>query len=268
MRKQLRFFLFLSLMSIPAAAQTTGPVRDPNALALASKALQSLAGGTAITDITMEGSATYIAGTDQEMGPVTLVALGNQQSRVTLNLTSGQRLEIRSGTRGVWSGADGVPHVTASSNSFVNAAWFYPALSLAALGRDPTLVATLVGQEVHEGAPVYHLLLQRALPSGTSGTASLIQRFSTMQLYLDATNLRPVALDFNIHPDRNMSTEIPVEIQYGAYQTSNGVWVPTHIQKYLQNSLVLDLTLANAAVNTGVSAGLFSLPNLSTGGAQ
>ena len=63
------------------------PVRDPNALALVTKSLQAMTAGTALTDITLQGSATYIAGSDQELGAATLVALGNQQSRVTLKLT-------------------------------------------------------------------------------------------------------------------------------------------------------------------------------------
>jgi hypothetical protein len=60
----------------PVSGQTApGPVRDPNAIALANRALQALTGGTAITDITIQASATYIAGSDQEMGPATLMAL-------------------------------------------------------------------------------------------------------------------------------------------------------------------------------------------------
>lgn len=256
-----------ALCCAQAFSQSPAPNLGP-ALTLASKALQAIAGGTALTDITMEGTATYIAGSDQEMGPATLVALRNQQSRVTLNLTSGQHQEIRRGNAGVWSGSDGTPHAMTSSNSFVDADWFYPAFSLAALGSDPTLVAVLVGQEVHYGAPVYHLAFYRAVPATDPKIVAMFQRISAMHLYLDATTLRPVALDFNIHPDRNMSTDIPVEIQYGAYQTSNGVWVPTHIQKYVQNSLVLDVAVASIAVNSGVPASSFLLPNLSAGGAQ
>lgn len=83
-------FLFLSPGGV--LGQTTPVlVRDPNAVALASRALQGLMGGTVLHDITLEANATYVAGSDQEVGPATLVAMGNQQSRVTLNLSSGQR---------------------------------------------------------------------------------------------------------------------------------------------------------------------------------
>ena len=111
------------------------PVRDPAALALVSKSLQAVAGATALADITLQASATYIAGSDQEMGPATLVALGNQQSKVTLSLTNGQRQEIRAGTAGVWVGPDGTAHAMASHDCFIDASWFYPAFTLVAMAN-------------------------------------------------------------------------------------------------------------------------------------
>jgi uncharacterized cupredoxin-like copper-binding protein len=74
-----------------ASTQPTAAVSDPNAVALASRALQSLARGTALNDITIQANAAYIAGSDEETGTATLVARGNAQSLVTLNLTGGQR---------------------------------------------------------------------------------------------------------------------------------------------------------------------------------
>jgi hypothetical protein len=252
-------------------------VRDPNGVALASRALRALAGGTALTDITLQATATYIAGSDQETGTAALVALSNQQnptvggtgqSLVTLNLTGGQRQEIRSGFAGAWVGTDGTPHALLSHDCFVDAAWFYPGFTLAAFASDPTLAITLAGQEVHAGEPVFHLIVSRVVARKNPGTVAFIQRLSTMHLYLDASTLLPAALDFNLHHDKNTNMDIPVEIRFGGYQAFNGVQVPTRIQRYIQNSLVLDLTVTKAAVNSGVPVSLFTLPNIPTGGAQ
>jgi len=260
--------LILLLPSHVLGQTVSVPVRDPNAVARASKALQALAGGTVLTDITLQASATYIAGSDQETGPATLIALGNQQSRVTLNLTNGQRQAIRSGIAGVWAGADGTPHAMGSHNSFIDADWFYPAFTLGALANDPTFAVGLVGEEVHGGEPVYHLVLARVVSRKSPSIVALIQRISTMDLYLDVATLQPAALNFNLHPDQNTGTDIPVEVRFGAYQSFKGVQVPTRIQGYLQNSLVLDLTVANAAINSGVPASYFTLPFVQAGGAQ
>ena len=103
----------------PANAQSTVSVSDPTAVALASRALQSLAGGTALNDITLQGSATYVAGSDEETGTATLVARGNAQSLVTLNLTGGQRQEVRNGPAGYWSGPDGTQYAMAPHNCWI-----------------------------------------------------------------------------------------------------------------------------------------------------
>ena len=249
-----------------AAPQT--PVSDPNAVALAHKALQALAGNIALSDITLQASANLIYGSDQESGSATLVARGNTQSLLTLNLSGGERQEIRNGVAGASVGPDGTPQAMATHNCFIDADWFFPAFSLAALANDPTLVITLVGQEMHEGDQVYHLVLFHYLSGQIPNVVALVEGVSSMDLYLDATSLLPVALDFNAHPDNDANTNFPAEIRFAAYQSFSGVQAPTSIQKYLQNSLVLDLTVTSVAVNSGVPASVFTLPADATGGAQ
>ena len=228
MTKRLKFpsnlmvFVYSALLLlIPGVGSgQTAPVaaRDPNAVALASRALQALAGGTALNEITLQASATYIAGSDQETGPATLVALGNQQSRVTLNLTSGQRQEIRSGIGGGWVGSDAAPHAMATRDCFLDAPWFFPEFTLAAIASDSTLLITLVGQEVHNSQQVCHPTLFYS-PSGRApDVAALIQRVSGVELSVDSTTLVPVALDFNPHRDNDANFSGPVKVRYNPYK--------------------------------------------------
>jgi hypothetical protein len=58
-----------------------------------------------------------------------------------------------------------------------------------------------------------------------------------------------------------------VEIQFGNFQNLSGALVPFHIEKFLQRTLLLDLTVTNVLVNSGVPASTFTLPP-SAGGAQ
>lgn len=156
----------------------------------------------------------------------------------------------------------------ASHNNFVDASWFYPAFTLEALSTDPSLGIILVGQETLGSETVFHLLISHVLPSANSQTVALVQQLSAMDLYLDATALVPVEIDFTEHPDSDTGVNIPVAIRFGGYQSFNGIQAPTHIQKYVQGTLVLDLSGATAAINSGVSASVFTLPNISAGGAQ
>jgi hypothetical protein len=270
-RQLLVFLCSAPLLFVPCSLPgQTAPViaSDPSALNLAGRALQAIAGRTALTDITIQATANYVAGSDEETGTATLVARGNAQSLITLNLSGGERQEIRNGTAGVWIGADGTAHAMATHNCFIDADWFFPALSFTALASDPTLVITLAGQQAFGDQQVYHLIILHNLPGTSPATVSLIQRASAIDIYLAAVTLLPVAVDFNIHADSDANLNIPVEIRYGAYQQMGGIWVPTRIQKYLQGSLLLDLTVTNVAVNSGVQDSAFTLPIVPEGGAQ
>ena len=157
-------------------------------------------------------------------------------------------------------GADGAATAMATHNCFIDADWFFPALSLSALASDPTQVLRWRASRCMRGSRFTTSSFFITSRRNRRDIVALVQRVSALDLYLDAATLRPVALDFNIHPDSDAYTSIPAEIRFGAYQQFQGVWVPTRIQKYLQNTLLLDLTVTNVAVNSGVSASAFTLP--------
>jgi hypothetical protein len=260
--------LFLTaLVSSPIKAQTTTPARDPQAVTLIASSLKALTGGVAVNDVTLQASATYVAGSDEESGTATLTASGNRQSLVQLNLSGGTRQEIRDGPAGAWSGPDGTAHSMASHNCLTDAPWFFPALILEALQADSTLGVAYLGPVQWNGLATIHLQFFHIVPGQTPAMTAQIQSLSTLDLYLDPKSLLPLALSFNTHPDTDASTNIPVEIQFGNFQNSNGALVPFHIQKFLQRTLLLDLTVSSVVLNSGVPQSAFALPP-NTGGAQ
>lgn len=266
-------FLFAGTLAFGQASQTALPppvaVRDPQAVVLLSQALSRLKSTpVAVTDISLTASASYTAGSDQETGSATLQALGDAQSRVTLNLGSGSRQEIRNGPAGSWSGSDGTAHAMAGHNCWTDASWFYPLLTLENAAADPTVSVTFAGPTTLNGQAVDELILSRVVTHQSAAITAEIQKLSTVQMYLDASTLLPVAIDFNIHPDRNLRQDIPVEIQYSDYRAVSGALVPFHIQKFIQHSLLLDLEVSGAIVNAGLSAGEFALPAASVTGGQ
>jgi len=271
----LAIFLFFAPFAQGQTTSTTSgsAPRDATALALAQASLKALAGTTTITDLSLSGSATYTAGGDEETGAVTLLASGNLLSRVTLSLTDGQRTEIRNGPAGDWIGADAVEHSMALHNCWPDAAWFYPGLSFQALSTDPGLGLAYVGLETKGGISVQHLRLFRVVGGQSASISATIQTLSAEDLYLDASSYLPLFLDFSLHPDNDFNRSIPVEIVFSGYQSSaavssgSGIKFPARIQKYFNGSLFLDLTIASAAVNSGLPASDFAVTD-TTGGAQ
>jgi hypothetical protein len=69
-----------------------------------------------------------------------------------------------------------------------------------------------------------------------------------------------VAITFNAHPDNDASANLPVEVDFSNYQTVNGVQVPFRIQWLLNGSVLFDLTIQSATVNSGLTQSVFS-PN-------
>jgi len=241
-------FALLSSAS-PARAQAQ---RDARAVAVVSQSLSALAGSTALGDLTLQGSVAYTAGSDQESGAVTLLASGNRLSNLALNLSGGARNEIRNGPAGLWSGPDGVQYPMALHNCWPDADWFYPGLSFAALSSDPQLGLAYVGPESKDGLPVIHIQQFRVVPGQTAQVTAQIQALSTEDIYLDASSLLPLFVDYNAHPDNDFNRNIPVELGFTAYQRISGVVIPTHEQKFFNGTLQLDLSITSAVVNSGL----------------
>jgi hypothetical protein len=258
-------FCWLSARQGLAAPQTV--TRDPQALTLIASSLKALTGGVAVNDVIVQASANYVAGSDEETGTATLTASGNQQSLVQLNLSGGTRQEIRNGPAGAWSGPDGTAHSTTIHNCWTDASWFFPVLTLEAIANNSLTSVSYLGTDTSKGRPLLHLRVTRAASAQDPNVAAVIQQLSAMDIYFDPQSLLPVVLDFNVQPDTGVKTNIPVEIQFGNYQNSNGALVPFRMQKFLQRTLLLDLTVSNVLVNSGVPLSVFTLP-ATTGGAQ
>jgi hypothetical protein len=246
---------------LPCKGQST-QASAPNATALLQSSLLALSGGTSITDVTLSGSARYIAGSDDESGTAVLKALAAGASRMDLTLPGGNRSEVLNTSSnepvGAWSGPEGVSHPIAYHNLLTAPAWFFPAFPIAS-GLSARYIATFIGHETRNGQTVEHLAVSQvpiiaAPPGGPS-----FEHLSQVDFFLDSSTFLPAAIAFNIHPDDDALLDIPVEIDFSNYTTVSGSQVPFHIQKHINNSLALDLQFSSAVLNSGLSAATFTL---------
>lgn len=288
-----RVILILFLASLPTSAQQTpstsspSPTSDPQAVALIQKSLTALTNGTLVTDVTLTGTAHRIAGSDDETGTGTLTATALGDSKVALSFPSGNRTEIRNHSAiplpgsfasvdglaapptqtalpvGAWSGPDGAMHGMAAHNFLTDPTWFFPALTLARL-TNPPYVLSYVGVEPFNGTQAIHVTAAQRVAPTLNGQAPfelppLTQHLSQIDFYFDSSTLLPLAIAFNEHPDTNALADIPVEVQFSSYQAVQGAQVPRHVQRFINNGLVLDLQIDSAVLNSGLSASTFQL---------
>ena len=256
--KRLMLAFCLLLIPFTARSQQTA-IQNPQAVALATQALAALSARTPVSDITLTGTATRTAGSDAETGSVTLQALGNSNSRFDFVSTAGTSSEIRNASggapQGSWITPDGVSHAMATHNTFTDAAWFAPELTVLSQLSNPNLMVSYVGQETRAGAAVQHLHF--AIQSASTDPTGLFQGLSAEDVYLDVSTYLPVALIFNTHPDNDAGTNISVEIDYSNYQPVNGVQIPFHVQKSLNGALFLDVAIQSSVLNSGIPASVF-----------
>jgi len=215
-------FSFTTLILSPLKAQTTAAARDPQALSLIASALNALTGPVAVTDVTLQATASYVAGSDAENGTAILIGHVNQESLVQLNLSGGTRQEIRNGVAGAWSGPDGVAQSSANHNCWTDASWFFPALTLEGIASNPQVAVAYLGPDTSKGATLLHIQAALLLPGQSAGRTALIQSLRTMDIYFDPKSFLPLVLDFNTHPDVDANQNLPVEILLGNYQNANG----------------------------------------------
>jgi hypothetical protein len=265
MKGFLSYLLFVSVVLIGSsvfgqtqtASQTTS---DPQALAFASQAITAMTGGASLRDVTLTGTETHIAGSLTETSPVTLKAMGTDNARVDRQLST--TFEIRTNSSGTpagsWTGTDGASHPMAEQNCWTDAAWFFPVFSSAfSFNKDVHLA--YVGLETLSEVSVQHIRASRVAFDKSGNPVAMIAGWSQVDAYLDAQSLLPIDVRFNVYPDNDTNVRIPVEIIYSDYRVVNGIHVPFHIQRYLQNVLNLDLTISSATFNSGLSSSNFQV---------
>jgi hypothetical protein len=227
-------------------------------------ALAALSPKIAISDVTLTGSVRRIAGSDDETGTATLKAISSGAARCDLSLPSGTLSEsygyssANAIPTGSWSGSDGKSHPIPLHNLFSEPAWFFPAFAISRR-LSTGYVVTDLGPETHDGQQVEHITVSQVSAFPPAPGAPSFEHLSQIDFFLDSITLLPAAITFNVHPDNDANLDLPVEVRFSDYRVVNGVKVPFHIQKFLNNSLTLDLQFESASFNVGLTASSLSL---------
>jgi hypothetical protein len=262
MRRELLVILFFLLLVTLCSSAQQPVATSAQARALASSALTALNGATQVSDVTLTGTGTRTVSADVESGNFTLKALGNYQSRLDFVEGAGTLSEVfnisSNNPQGYWIATDGTTHPTASHNCIVGQVWFFPSLSVLAQASTGNYTAIYIGLETKNGVSVQHIQIAPQSSAVSAASNQTLAQIATTDIYLDASSYLPVAMAFGTHPDDNANLNIPVEIDFSNYQNVQGVLVPFHVQKFMNGSLLLDLTIQSAQMNTGLTSATFS----------
>jgi len=250
--KRLSLFLFLTLLFASCAAWSQ---TAPSGGVLTQMA-NAFTGGQPVSQVQLTGTASWTAGSLQDSGTATLSASADgSSSQMQLALTtSGQKTLTQAGAGSsadcTWSGADGVAHEISVGNCWKPQVWFLPALTL-----QPTVIPSYVNfADLGAGTVGFtqntyrHLQGQLNFNGLSAPLATMIPQQSTSDLGLDPNTLLPAVLSYSLTPDSG-GTPIAIEIHYSNYQAVNGVQVPFLIERYINGSLQLSITVSSVQIS-------------------
>jgi len=135
----------------------------------------------------------------------------------------------------------------AGHNILTTESWFCPGFALKGIVLNNSQSVRFVGIEKKNGASVAHFTVFNPAADPSAISDAILQHLSTTEIYLDFQTLRPVAFNFNIHPDDNANLDIPVEIRFADYANVGGMWVPRDIEKYVNSTLALKLSVTSSS---------------------
>jgi len=127
-------------------------------------------------------------------------------------------------------------------------AWFFPGLTLLSSSSDASLPAWTPSSYVVDSLGD-HLRFQFVFPN-SNGTQEDPLLSSPFDLVLAPDTHLPLYALFKAHADNpGINADIPVQIAFSNYRSISGVMIPFHIQRFVNGSLVLDLTVTSASVH-------------------
>jgi hypothetical protein len=153
-----------------------------------------------------------------------------------------------------------VSHAIAYHNLVIEPSWFSPVAAIFRTIANPNSVATYIGAETLGAQSVQHISVAQ-LPPASSLAPDIFPHLTQIDLYLDSSTFLPAAMTYNVHPDGNELVDIPVDVGFSDYRNVNGSQVPFHIQKYLNNGLIIDFQAASVALNTGLAPSALVSPS-------
>jgi len=236
----------LPISALPLIGQTTATSPTDQLFIQVDKAFSGI---TPVSSAVLTAVVRAYAGSQQSSGQATLTASADGSSSVVLQLGSGERSESQdtfaNGQGCTWTGSDGQTHTPAAQNCLLPVAWFLPEVSLFSTQQPSS--GTLSAEASNGNGPVLHWAMSPA-PGISASQLNSLPSLGSYDLHVDPLTGLPSSLTYDLHPDNNAADNIPVSVAYSEYQTINGVAIPFHIQRYLNGTLSLDITLSNAVI--------------------
>jgi len=262
MKKALPYSVVLLLICMAAvsspkvAGQTTTSTvtRNPQALALLNQAL-NVAGGTSavsmIQDFTATGNVTYYWD-EPVQGTVTVRGRGLHEFRVDAALPDGAHSWVVSSASSFQKNPNGTTSALPSQSTVKTPSATIPAIQLLAVIQDTSYSITDGGLVTHDGQQEHEVIVQKTFPLG-SDPMDALSAITKTEFFIDPNALTVQSIDDTAYPINDAPGSYPHEMQFSAYQTTNGVLVPFTITELIAGQQTETIQLTQINFNTGLT---------------
>jgi hypothetical protein len=242
------FVAIAGSIALPSYGQSSG------APSFYVKAQAAQSGGKAISSINLSATAEWAAGSLQENGIAQLRANVDGSTTVALSVGQASRTETYSKDESSRScqraDAAGKGYAIGGLNCVAATPWFAPILvTQAALNRTDLFTASDDGEISKDGTTYHQISLTRSFTGTSDASSKSIQQSTKITILYDPQTLLPSILEYSIHPDGNDLRSIGVRVVFSDYRSVSGLMLPFHIDKYVNHSLQLTLSVSNAVAN-------------------
>jgi hypothetical protein len=241
-------FLFLSLWFPLGAVPTQGS--QTNQVISILQQSQTIMGSQPPQDSVATGTIQIIAGSSTDQGTVRILTRNFDQSREDVQTPDGTQEVVFSRNQACEiAGSTRKPLklelvVTSQSPDFPLA------LLASALGNPDTNVQ-YIGLESLNGAAAHHIRFWNTFTSQVDWQP--LADFSSRDIWIDSTSGLPLKLSYHRRPASGPVYALPVEVFYSDYRNIGGALYPYSIQKSLNGTPWVTITIQNVALNTGLT---------------
>lgn len=257
--KPARLLLALVLLSAVARSQekvASDVVRDPQALAVATQAVQVM-GGMPPADLVATGSVKLVEGSRTVTGTIRVKARGFDQVSEELVTSDSERSLVTSRGRGQQTSGDKQTRLSAEL-SLSNEATNIPLISLTAALVNPDSAFEYVGLEDLGGTAAHHIRCWNTFASNPK--LSALAEASVKDWWIDVQSGLPVKVSYERRPARGAAERIPVALFFSDYRSVNGLLIPYAIAKSFNGTPWATIVFQSVTVNSGLSDADFAVP--------
>jgi len=229
------------------------PQRDPQAVALLQGSSRAM-GGVVPADSVATGSVVIVAGSDTDKGTIRILTRGTEQTYEELELSQGGRtISFSDGI--AREKINGVAATLSLERTLSARSASFPLPFIAGALSNPDEAFQFVGTEYVDGQQLNHVRLWNTFSSKPS--LQTLAEFSMTDLWLDANTALPWRISVTLREGGGSSPRIPLDLYFSNYQNVAGILYPSLIQKSLNGTPWITITISNLSFNTGLSDASF-----------